>query len=449
MSYDFSTAANSIEEMWMPFTAQRTFKKAPRMLVSAKGMYYKDQDGREVLDGSAGLWCVNAGHNIPRIKNAIKEQLELLDYATCFSMGHPTAFKAASRLTAVFPKPFTHVFFSNSGSEAVDSALKVALAYWRKKGEGQRRIFIGRERAYHGVGFGGLTVGGIPYNRKMYGQLLPYVDHLPHTLNLEKNAFSRGQPAWGASLADELEKLVYLHDAENIAAVIVEPMSCSTGVLPPPKGYLEKLREITKKHNILLIFDEVVTGFGRLGKMCAAEYFNIMPDMICTAKALTNGTVPMAATFIADHVHQSFMTGPEGGIEFPHGYTYSGHPLAAAAAIATLDTLLDDKIIENAAKMAPVWEAAMHSLKDKPGVIDIRNFGIACAIQFEKRSDDYDHGWEVFTELFNRGLAVRPTSPHTIALSPPLILEKSHIEKITDILGSALDSLKNKMPRAA
>lgn len=431
MGYDFSTAANSLDEFWMPFTPQRLFKKAPRMVVSADGMYYKDASGREILDGAAGLWCVNAGHNRPKVKEAITAQLELLDYATAFKYGHPTAFKAASRLVNVMPEDFTQVFFSNSGSEAVDTALKIALAYHRMNGEGTRRVLIGRERAYHGVGFGGISVGGIPYNRATFGQLLPYVDHLPHTHSLEHNAFSKGIPEWGAHLADELENLIYMHDPMNVAAVIVEPIAGSTGVLPPPKGYLQRLRKICDEHGILLIFDEVITGFGRLGDYSSSSYFGVTPDIITTAKGISNGTIPLGATFFKKKIFDTFMNGPEHGIELMHGYTYSGHPLAAAAAIGTLDTFQDDDILGNVKKMMGPWEEAIHSLKDLPRVVDIRNCGIIGAVEFEKASkeDPEKYSREVFEELFNRGVMARYTGP-TLALSPPLILNENHMDHL-------------------
>jgi beta-alanine--pyruvate transaminase len=440
--YDFTTPANSLEELWMPFTPQRFFKKAPRIVVSADGMYYKDQDGQQIIDAAAGMWCVNAGHNRPRIKAAIQNQLELMDYAPCFQYGHPTAFKAASRLVAAMPRPISQVFFSNSGSEAVDTALKIALAYHRARGEGTRRVLIGRERAYHGVGFGGISVGGIPYNRAAFGQLLPDVDHLPHTHNLEHNAFQRGMPEWGGHLADDLERIIYLHDPSNVAAVIVEPISGSTGVLPPPVGYLQRLREICDKHGVLLIFDEVVTGFGRLGAVSSAPYFGVMPDMITTAKGLTNGVVPMGATFVTDKVYDAFMNGPEKLVELMHGYTYSGHPLASAAAIATLDTYIEDKIFENAAAMAPVLENAVHSLKDKPYVVDIRNCGMLAGIQLAEYSkEDPGHtAREASYELFRRGAMVRASGTN-LYLSPPLILTENHIDQIVTLIGDVLTDL--------
>lgn len=438
--YDFTTAANSLEEFWMPFTPQRYFKNAPRMIVSAEGMYYKDQDGKKILDGAAGMWCVNAGHNPPRIVEAIKSQLDLMAYAPCFQFGHPTAFKAASRLVAAMPDPISHVFFSNSGSEAVDTALKIAIAYHRVRGQGTRRVLIGRERAYHGVGFGGISVGGLPYNRAAFGQLLPAIDHLPHTHNLEHNAFKRGMPDWGAHLADDLEKLIALHDPSNVAAVIVEPVSGSTGVLPPPQGYLQKLRTICDKHGILLIFDEVVTAFGRFGSVSSSDYFGVKPDIITTAKGLTNAMVPMGATFVAQHVYDAFMAGPETTIELMHGYTYSGHPLAAAAAIATLDTYIEDGIFENAKNMAPVLENAVHSLKGKPRVVDIRNCGLLAGIQLEEYSkeDPAKYARDVSYELFRRGAMVRYTNTN-LYLSPPLIINQQQIEDIIGMIGDILD----------
>lgn len=441
MSYDFSTAANSLEEFWMPFTPQRLFKNAPRMVVRAQGMYYYDENGKEILDAAAGLWCVNAGHDAPKVKEAIKAQLDLLDYGPCFQFGHPTAFKAASRVVAAMPKPFSNVFFSNSGSEAVDTALKIALAYHRVRGEGTRRVLIGRERGYNGVGFGGISVGGIPYNRAAFGQLLPNVDHLPHTQNLEHTAFSRGQPDWGLHLADELEKLIYLHDPSNVAAVIVEPVAGSTGVLPPPKGYLKRIGEICKKHGVLMILDEVVTGFGRFGAISSAEYFDVKPDIITMAKGLTNGTVPMGATFVTKGVYDAFMNGPAHVIELMHGYTYSGHPLAAAAAIGTMDTVQDQKIWDNAKKMEKPLEDAVHALRGKPRVVDIRNCGVLAGIQMEEKPDDVaGYSREVSYELFRRGVMARYTGPN-LYLSPPLILNENHIDRIITSVGEVIDAV--------
>ncbi len=443
MGYDFSTAANSLEEFWMPFTPQRLFKDNPRMVASAKGMYYYDQDGNEILDGAAGLWCVNCGHNPPKVREAIEAQLDLVDYVPQFQFGSPTTFKAASRLIAAMPEPYSHVFFSNSGSEAVDTALKIALAYHRANGEGTRRVLIGRERGYHGVGFGGISVGGIPYNRAAFGQLLPQVDHLPHTHNMEHNAFAKGMPEWGAHLADELENLIYLHDPMNVAAVIVEPVAGSTGVLPPPKGYLKRLREICDKHGVLLIFDEVVTGFGRFGSISSTEHFDVKPDIITMAKGLTNGTIPMGATFVSQGIYDAFMGGADHEIELMHGYTYSGHPLAAAAVIGTMDTIQDEGIYENAAKMTKVLESAVHSLKDAPHVVDIRNCGLLAGIQLEASNDPKDPGKlprDASYELFRRGVMVRYTGAN-LYLSPPLIINNSQIDQIMTSIRDVLKSL--------
>ena len=439
--YDFKISANSLEELWMPFTAQRRFKKNPRIVVSADGLYYTDQDGRQIIDGSAGMWCVNAGHNVPRIKQAIAAQLEDLDFAPTFRYGHPTAFRAASKLVAMMPENISRVFFSNSGSEAVDTALKIALAYHRANGEGTRRLFIGRERAYHGVGFGGISVGGIPYNRAAFGQLLPNVDHLPTTQNWQKNGICKGQPESGADLADALEELIYMHDASNVAAVIVEPVSGSTGVLPPPKGYLERLREISRKHGVLMIMDEVISGFGRTGKATASEFLGIEPDMITCAKGMTNGAMPMAGTFVAEEIYDGLMQGPEDAIELYHGYTYSGHPLAAAAAIATADTYLDEKIFENAAAMAPKWEEALHSLADKPHIKDLRNWGILAGIELHPQKGEVDLGRKFFNDMWDKGLMLRPGAPNTVTLSPPLILNENHIDQIFTLIGDYLKQL--------
>lgn len=437
--YDFTTAANSLEEFWMPYTPQRFFKQNPRMVVSAKGMYYKSDDGRDILDAAAGMWCVNAGHNPPRIVEAIKSQLDLMGYAPCFQYGHPTAFKAASRLVAAMPASISHVFFSNSGSEAVDTALKIALAYHRAKGQGQRRVLIGRERSYHGVGFGGISVGGLTYNRSAYGQLLPNVDHIPHTHNIEHNAFKRGEPDWGAHLADSLESLIQFHDPENVAAVIVEPVSGSTGVLPPPKGYLKKLREICTKHGVLLIFDEVVTGFGRFGAASSSDHFGVVPDIITTAKGITNGMIPMGATFVSQAVYDVFMNGPEKTIELMHGYTYSGHPLAAAAALATMDAYIEDGIFENAKKMAPVLEEAVHSLKGVSKIIDIRNCGMVAGIQLEESpgEDPYVYSRNASYKLFEMGAMVRQSGPN-LYLSPPLIINEKEINTLVSMIGDAV-----------
>lgn len=432
------TVLPDLDAFWMPFTANRQFKSQPRMLVAAKDMYFTSHDGRQILDGTAGLWCVNAGHCRPRIVEAIQQQAAVLDFAPTFQMGHPGPFELAERLNEVTPEGLKHIFLANSGSEAVDSALKIALAYHRVRGEGTRQRLIGRERGYHGVGFGGISVGGIGPNRKLYGGLIPGVDHLPHTHNLEHNAFTRGVPAWGAHLADELENLVKLHDPSNIAAVIVEPVAGSTGVLVPPVGYLERLRQICTQHGILLIFDEVITGFGRLGTPFAADYFGVVPDMITVAKGITNGTVPMGAVLVRDEIYDAFMHGPDNAIELPHGYTYSGHPLACAAAIATLDTYRDEGLFENARALAPYWEEAVHSLRDVPHVIDLRNLGIVAGIELEPiAGKPTARAFDIFLKCYERGLLIRTTSD-IIALSPPLMLEKQHIDEMFGILTDVL-----------
>ncbi len=432
---------NDLSAFWMPFTANRQFKKNPRMFVSAEGMFYKTADGREVLDGTAGLWCCNAGHKRPKIVEAIQQQAAELDYAPAFQMGHPMAFELANRLRDMTPEPFEHVFFTNSGSESVETALKLAIAYQRAIGQGARTRLIGRERGYHGVNFGGISVGGIVNNRKMFGTLLAGVDHMPHTHLPEQNAFTRGQPEHGAHLADDLERIITLHGAETIAAVIIEPMAGSTGVLMPPKGYLEKLRAITKKHGILLIFDEVITGFGRLGSAFAADHFNVMPDMICTAKGLTNGVIPMGAVMATSEIHDAFMQGPEHMIELFHGYTYSGNPIASAAGVATLETYKEEALFERAAELAPYLEEALHSLKDHPHVIDIRNMGLIGAVELEPiAGEPTKRAFQAFLDCYEKGVLIRTTGD-IIAMSPPLIIEKSHIDQLIGTLGDVLKKL--------
>jgi beta-alanine--pyruvate transaminase len=429
---------NDLEAYWMPFTANRQFKSAPRLLVQAEGMYYTTADGRRVLDGTAGLWCVNAGHGRREIAEAVYQQALRLDYATAFQMSHPQAFEAAARVASLMPGDLDHIFFANSGSESVDTALKIAIAYHRLKGEASRTRLIGRERGYHGVGFGGISVGGIPTNRKFFGSLLPGVDHLPHTHNLEHQAFSRGQPEWGVHLADDLERLVALHDASTIAAVIVEPMAGSTGVLIPPKGYLQRLRQICDRHGILLIFDEVITGFGRLGASFAAEYFGVVPDMITFAKGLTNGAVPMGGVAVRQPIYEAFMTGPPQAIELFHGYTYSGHPLATAAALATLDIYRDERLFERAADLADYWEAAAHGLKGAPHVIDIRNLGLVCGIELEPiAGKPTARAFDLFLKCYEAGLLVRVTGD-IVALSPSLIVEKSQIDQMFETVEQVL-----------
>ena len=432
---------NDLAPYWMPFTANRQFKAAPRMLVAAEGMHYTTDDGRRILDAIAGMWCVNAGHGRRQIIDAIKAQAERMDYATAFQMGHPTAFELSSKLVNLLPGDLDHVFYANSGSEAVDTALKIAIAYHRACGEGTRTRLIGRERGYHGVGFGGISVGGIANNRKMFGTLLAGVDHLPHTLNLDEAAFTRGQPDWGGHLADELEKLVALHDASTIAAVIVEPVAGSTGVIVPPKGYLEKLRAICDRHGILLILDEVITGFGRLGRAFAAERFGIAADMIVMAKGLTNAAVPMSAVAVRKGIYDAFMEGPPGMVELFHGYTYSGHPLACAAAIATLDLYAAEGLFQRAAEMEPIWEDAIHSLKGLPNIIDIRNIGLVGAVEFAPRAGAPGaRAYDCFVRCFEAGLLVRQTGD-VIAMSPPLIVETGQIDEIITILGDVARGL--------
>ncbi|MBD1810496.1 aspartate aminotransferase family protein [Microcoleus vaginatus DQ-U2] len=432
----------NMDAYWMPFTANRQFKANPRMLVSAKDMHFTSDDNRSILDGTAGLWCVNAGHARETIAEAVKQQVLRLDYSPAFQMGHPGAFELAERLVKMIPGNFDRVFFTNSGSESVETALKIAIAYHRVKGEGTRQRLIGRERGYHGVGFGGISVGGIGTNRKFFGSLLTGVDHLPHTHSLEHNAFSRKQPEWGAHLADELERIVALHDASNIAAVIVEPVAGSTGVLIPPKGYLERLRAICDKYGILLIFDEVITGFGRLGSSFATEYFGVVPDIVTAAKGITNGTVPMGAVFVKQGIYDAFMNAPENAIELFHGYTYSGHPLACAAALATLDIYEEERLFERADKMAGYWEDAMHSLKGVRHVIDVRNLGLVAGIELESiAGKPGKRAFDCFLQCYEKGLLIRTTGD-IIALSPPLIIEKEHIDRIVEILTGVLQEME-------
>ncbi len=442
MSSRLDITPNDLNAFWMPFTANRQFKKAPRMFVGAKDMHYTTTDGRQVLDGTAGLWCVNAGHGRPLITEAIQRQAEQLDYAPAFQIGHPAVFELANRLIDIAPDGMEHVFFTNSGSESVETALKMALAYHRAKGDGSRFRLIGRERGYHGVNFGGISVGGIVPNRKMFGTLLTGVDHLPHTHLPAKNAFTRGEPEHGAELADELERIVALHDASTIAAVIVEPVAGSTGVLVPPKGYLKRLREICDKHGILLIFDEVITGYGRLGTPFGADCFDVTPDIITTAKGVSNGVIPMGAVFVKKEIHDAFMTGPEHMIELFHGYTYSGNPMACAAALGTLDTYREEGLLTRGAELAPYWEDALHSLKDAPNVIDIRNMGLVGAIELEPIAGaPTKRAFSAFVKAFEKGCLIRTTGD-IIALSPPLIVEKNQIDEIVDCVRTVLNEVE-------
>ncbi len=432
---------NNLESFWMPFTANRQFKKNPRMLVAADGMHYTTDDNRKILDGTAGLWCVNAGHKRPRIVEAIQRQVEELDYAPAFQMGHPKAFELASRLTQLSPEGLDHVFFTNSGSESVETALKTAIAYHRVKGDGSRFRLIGRERGYHGVNFGGISVGGIVGNRKMFGSLLTGVDHIRHTHDLERNAYTRGIPEHGAEFADDLERIVQLHDASTIAAVIVEPMAGSTGVLIPPKGYLQRLRDICDKHGILLIFDEVITGFGRLGAPFAPDVFGVVPDIITTAKGLTNGVIPMGAVFVRNEIHDAFMNGPEHLIEFFHGYTYSGNPMACAAALGTLETYQEEGLLTRGAELASYWEDALHNLKGLPHVIDVRNMGLIGAIELEPiAGEPTKRAFSAFLKAFERNVLIRTTGD-IIALSPPLIIEKHQIDELFGVLADVLKDI--------
>jgi len=428
-----SLKPNDLEAFWLPFTPNRSFKKRPRLVVRAKDMHYYTADGRAVLDGAAGMWCCNAGHNRDPIVQAISAEAETLDYAPPFQFAHPNSFTLASRIAALAPGDLDHVFFCGSGSEAVDTALKIALAYHNVRGEASRTRLIGRERGYHGVGFGGISVGGIPTNRKFFGSLLSGVDHLPHTYNREEQAFTKGEPEWGAHLADELEPIVALHDASTIAAVIVEPVAGSTGVLPPPKGYLKRLRAICDKYGILLILDEVITGFGRLGYAFAAERYGVVPDMITFAKGVTSGAVPMGGVVVRKGIHDAFMRGPEHVIELFHGYTYSAHPLACAAGLAALDLYRDEKLFERSKKLEPKWADAAMSLRGLPGVLDIRAIGLTAAIDLASRPDAFGRrAYEAMERAFHEDDLMMRVTGETIALTPPLIISENQIGEIFD-----------------
>ena len=441
MTQHISRVPNDLRAFWMPFTANRQFKKAPRMFVGASGMHYTTSDGRQVLDGTAGLWCCNAGHCRPKITEAIQTQAAALDYAPAFQMGHPKAFELASRLIGIAPEGMEHAFFTNSGSESVETALKIAIAYQRAIGQGSRFRLIGRERGYHGVNFGGISVGGIVSNRKVFGTLLTGVDHLPHTHDLTRNAFSKGQPEHGAELADELERIVTLHDASTIAAVIVEPVAGSTGVLVPPKGYLERIREICIRHGILMILDEVITGFGRTGAAFAADKYGVTPDLITCAKGLTNGVIPMGAVLSTGPIHDAFMTGPEHLIELFHGYTYSGNPMAAAAGLATLETYAEEGLFARAAELAPYWQEALHALNGLPHVIDIRNEGLIGAVELEPIAGaPTKRAFQAFLDAYDAGILIRTTGD-IIALSPPLIISEAQIDELVGKLGDVLKAL--------
>ncbi|QIB34402.1 aspartate aminotransferase family protein [Ancylobacter pratisalsi] len=446
VAYDFDTVStatpNDLEAFWMGFTANRAFKARPRMVARAKDMHYFTPEGRPILDASAGLWCANAGHSRDPIVQAIQKQAAELDFAPTFQYGHPTAFRAASRIAELAPGDLDHVFFCNSGSEADDTALKIALAYHAIRGNGTRTRLIGRERGYHGVGFGGISVGGISPNRRFFGGMLTGVDHLPHTYDREKQAFSKGEPEWGAERAEALEGIVALHDAQTIAAVIVEPMAGSTGGLPAPKGYLKRLREICDKYGILLIFDEVITGFGRLGFPFAAERYGVVPDMIAFAKGVTSGTVPMGGVIVRKGIYDTFMDGPEHVIELFHGYTYSGHPLACAASLATLDLYRDEGLFERAREMEPVFADAMMSLKGKPGILDIRTVGLVGAFDMAPSPEGPGkRGFKAMEVGFHdNGIMFRVTGD-TLAVSPPLIISESQVGEIVDKLSKTIDAV--------
>ncbi|MCO5734738.1 aspartate aminotransferase family protein [Rhizobium sp. SSA_523] len=439
---DYSNKSNMppLDNFWMPFTANRQFKAAPRLLAEADGMYYTDVDGNKVLDGTAGLWCVNAGHGRKRIAEAVERQLRTLDFAPTFQMGHPIAFDFAAKLAAIAPggpqAGLDRVFFTGSGSESVDTALKIAIAYQRAIGQGTRTRIIGREKGYHGVGFGGISVGGLVNNRRVFPQIP--ADHMRHTLDIERNAFSKALPPHGLELAEDLERLVQLHGHETIAAVIVEPLSGSAGVVVPPKGYLERLGAIADKYGILLIFDEVITGFGRLGTPFATDYFGVIPDLVTTAKGLTNGAIPMGAVFASRKVHDGLMNGPDNQIELFHGYTYSGHPVASAAGIATLEIYEEEGLLTRGAELADAWQEGLHSLKDHPNVTDIRNLGLVGAVEMTPRNGAPGaRAYDIFVDCFQKGLLIRVTGD-VIALSPPLIIEKHQIETIVSMLGDAI-----------
>ena len=431
---------NSMDAFWMPFTANKGFRTNPRLVEAADGMYFTTTEGRKVLDGLAGLWCVNAGHNHPHIVERIRSQIGVLDYASSFQMSHPLAFNLASRLVAMMPKGFSQVFFTNSGSESVETALKIALGYQSIIGQGGRFRLIGRERGYHGVGFGGTSVGGMPPMRKGFGPLLPGTDHIRHTHDLARNAFSRGQPTHGAEFADDLQRVVELHGSGSIAAVIVEPFSGGGGVLLPPVGYLERLREICTEHGILLIFDEVITGFGRFGKATASEYFGVRPDIIVTAKALTNGTVPMGAVFVSTDIYDAFMGQSGDGVELYHGFTYSAHPLACAAADAAMDVYLNEGLFDRVDQLAPVWEDMLHGLSDGVGVVDVRNLGLVGAVEFDNaKGIAAERATRVGEFCWREGLLVRASGPN-IVLTPPLIISEAEIATIGSTLARAIDA---------
>jgi beta-alanine--pyruvate transaminase len=438
-----SLRPNSLDSYWMPFTPNRAFKADPRMVVRAEGMFYYAPDGRQILDGTSGLWCCAAGHARPRIVEAVQRAAAELDYATSFNLSHPIAFEFANRLAGILPEGLDRVFFTNSGSESVDTALKIALAYHKARGNGGKFRLIGRERGYHGVNFGGVSVGGIMRNRRQYGPLLPGVDHLPHTLDIARNAFSRGIPEnGGIEFADALERIITLHGADTIAAVIVEPIAGSAGVILPPKGYLQRLREICTENDILLIFDEVITGFGRTGQAFAAQTLDVKPDLLTMAKAINNAAVPMGAVAASREIYDTMLATSETPIELFHGYTMSGHPLACAAGIATLDTFKEEKLFERVREMAPHWENAIHSLRDARHVIDIRNLGLIGGVELEPRAGKPTaRALDAYRKCFDAGLLIRCTND-ILAFSPPFIIEKSQIDQLVDIVRGVLKTIE-------
>ncbi len=426
-SIDHNLVPGDLESFWMPFTASRSYKDSPRFIVSARGVHYQDSNGHEVLDASAGLWCVNAGHHREHINQAIADQLGELDFAHSFNSGHPHAFNYASRLVKHFPDPINHVFFTNSGSESVDTALKIALSYHKIKGEGSRQRLIGREKAYHGMGFGGVSVGGLVKNRQSFGSLLPGTDHIRHTLDIERNRFSRGLPEHGVELAEDLQRLVDLHGADNIAAVIVEPVAGAGGVIMPPAGYLQRLRELCTEHGILLIFDEVITGFGRLGGMSASEKFGVIPDIITTAKGITNATVPMGAVFVSKTIYDTFMSIDEPGVELSHGYTYSGHPVACAAGNATLDIYEKEGLFNRVNDLGDHWMDTMLSLRDLPNLIDIRTLPLIGAVEFAPiPGSPGQRGADIAKRCYEKGLWCRNILD-ALVMSPPLVITEDQI----------------------
>tara|TARA_B100002051_G_C16735677_1_gene641059 strand:- start:397 stop:1713 length:1317 start_codon:yes stop_codon:yes gene_type:complete len=430
----------NLDNFWIPFTANRTFKEDPRLLVGAKGMYYQSEDGREILDGISGLWCCNPGHCHPHIVEAVQNQIASMDYATAFNMAHPKAFQLAEKIASITPQGLDKVFFGNSGSEAVDTAMKIALAYHASKGEGQRTKFISREKGYHGVNFGGVSVGGLPLNRKAFGPLLPGIDHLPHTWNLDEMAFSKGQPEWGAHLADELNNILTLQDPNNVAAVILEPVIGSGGVIVPPKGYLEKIRKICDDHGILLIFDEVITGFGRVGKAFASERFNVTPDIITMAKGLTAASIPMSAAVFKDEIYDQIVQGPDGVIELFHGYTYSGHPVAAAAGLAAIEVYENEGLFERTLEIEPIFQDKIHSLKGENQIIDIRNIGLMGAVHFGSNGKTaIEMSSSVFKHCYENDVLVR-FSGEFIVLSPALIVQEDEIDRIIETIREGIQA---------